>query len=369
MVDPRVEKLAKLCVQYSVEVKPKKKVLIQGSPQAFPLLNEIYKECLLSGAYPLIIPTLHVEYTFYKYAKEHQLTYVSPFERFIVENIDVQIVVWCQPNPKELTNIDPSKIRTRRASRRELMEIFFRREAEGKFKWVGLPYPINAQAQEAAMSIAEYEDFVYSSCLVDRKDPIAEWKKISKEQENICDFLNKASKIRMVGEDTDLTFSVKGRQWINCSGQKNMPDGEVFTGPVENSVNGMVRFTFPGIYSGREVEDIRLTFEAGRVVGASAAKGDELLQQLLKVDGADRIGEAAIGTNYGITRFTKNMLFDEKMGGTIHMALGASIPESGGLNKSAIHWDILKDMKNGGEIYADDELFYKNGKFLNIPFE
>jgi aminopeptidase len=214
------------------------------------------------------------------------------------------------------------------------------------------------------MSLTEYEDFVYASCLINKKDPIAEWKKIRKEQERICNFLNKASKIRIVGEDTDLTFDAKGRKWMNCSGDKNMPDGEVFTGPVENSVNGRIRFTYPGIYMGREVEDISLVFKKGKVTRASAAKGENLLKELIKIKGADRLGEAAIGTNYGITRFTKNMLFDEKMGGTIHMALGNAYPETGALNKSAIHWDILKDMKKNAEIYADNELFYKNGKFL-----
>jgi len=364
MVDQRIEKLAELCVHYSVDVKPKEKVLIQGSESAFPLINEIYKECLLSDAYPLIIPKLDVEYTFFKYAKEHQLKFVSPLTKFMVKNMDVLIGISCEPSPKRLTNIDPAKIKMRASSRREIMEEFFRRIAEGKLKWTGLPYPIAAQAQEASMSLAEYEDFVYSSCLVDKEDPIAEWKKIHKQQEKICEFLNQAKEIRIVGEDTDLTFNVKDRKWINCSGEENMPDGEVFTAPLENSANGTIRFTFPGIIYGKEVEDIKLSFKDGKVVKASAAKGDELLQQLLKIEGADRIGEAAIGTNYAITRFTKNMLFDEKMGGTIHMALGASIPESGGLNKSAIHWDILKDMKKDGEIFADGKLFYKNGKFL-----
>ena len=364
MVDPRIEKLAKLCVHYSVDLKPKEKVLIQGSESAFSLINEIYKECLLSDTHPLIIPRLDVEYTYFKYAREHQLTFVSPFEKFVVENIDVLIDIFCEPNPKRLSNIDPAKIKMHRASRRELMEIFLRREAEGKWRWTGLPYPIDAQAQEAAMSLAEYENFVYSSCLVDKEDPIAEWKKIRQQQQKICEFLNQASEIRIVGEDTDLTFNVKGRKWINCSGEKNMPDGEVFTGPIENSANGTIRFTFPGVYLGREVEDIALTFKDGKVVKASATKGDELLQQLLKIEGANRIGEAAIGTNYGITRFTKSMLFDEKMVGTIHIALGFSMPESKGVNKSAIHWDILKDMKKDGEIYADNKLFYKNSKFL-----
>jgi len=365
MVDQRIEKLAKLCVHYSVDVKPKEIVLIQGSELAFPLMHELYKECLLSDAYPMMIPSLDIQYTFLKYAKEHQLKFVSPVDKFINETVDVSISIFCDPNPKRLTNIDPAKIRMRSASRREISDILFKREAEGKWRWTGLPHPISAEAQEAGMALPEYEDFVYSSCLVDRNDPIAEWKKIQKNQEKICKFLNQTEEIHVVGEDTDLAFNVKGRKWINCSGQKNMPDGEVFTAPVENSTDGTVRFTFPGIFSGREIEDINLTFKAGKVVKASAAKGDDLLHELLKIEGADRLGETAIGTNYGITRFTKSMLFDEKMGGTIHMALGLNpIPATGGLNKSALHWDILKDMKKGGEIYADGKLFYKNGKFL-----
>ncbi len=363
MVDPRLEKLAKLCVQYSSCIQPREEVLIRGSEQAFPLINEIYKECLLGDAYPMIMPNLDVQYTFFKYAKEHQLKFVSKIHKFIYENIDVVISISCNPNPKNLTNISPEKIKKNVASARELKAIFSQRAAEEKLKWTLLPYPIEAQAQEAAMSIKEYEDFVYSSCLVDKENPTAEWRKISKRQEKICIFLNQTNKLRIVGEDTDLTLKIKGRKWINSDGKRNMPSGEVFTAPIEKSVNGAIRFTFPGIYSGREIEDIKLTFKNGKVVKASATKGDELIQQILKIDGADRIGEAAIGTNYSITRFTKNMLFDEKMGGTIHIALGNAYPETGGLNKSAIHWDLLKDMKNS-EIYADSELFYKNGKFL-----
>jgi aminopeptidase len=328
-------------------------------------MHELYKECLLSDAYPQMMPSLDVQYTFFKHAREHQLKFVSPLDKFLAENIDVRIGIFCDPNPKRLTSIDPAKIRMRSASRREIADILLKREAEGKYRWTGLPYPIGAGAQEASMSLQEYEDFVYSSCLVDKKDPVAEWTKIKKEQDKLCRFLNKTEEIHALGEDTDLTFNVKGRKWINCSGQKNMPDGEVFTAPIEDSANGTIRFTFPGFFAGREIEDIKLTFKAGKVTKASAAKGDELLKQLLKIEGADRIGETAIGTNYNITRFTKNMLFDEKMGGTIHMALGFNpIPETGGLNKSALHWDILKDMKKGGEIYADKKLFYKNGKFL-----
>jgi len=365
MVDPRTEKLAKLCVHYCVNVKPEEKVVIQGSELAFPLINEIYKECLLSDAYPTIIANLDVQYTFFKHAKDHQLKFVSPFDRFTYENMDVWIRILGDANPKRLTNIDPEKIKMFTASRRELMEIYLKRDSEGKLRWTLLAYPINPLAQEASMSLAEYESFVYGSCLVDSEDPTAEWRRIREEQKKICEFLNEVSEIRIVGEDTDLTFNVKGRKWINCCGEKNMPDGEVFTSPIEDSANGTVRFTFPGIYSGREVEDIALRFKDGKVVEASAAKGEELLKQLLNIEGADRLGETAIGTNYNITKFTKNMLFDEKIGGTVHMALGFNpISETGGLNKSAVHWDILKDMKKDGEIYADNKLFYKNGKFL-----
>jgi len=365
MTDHRIEKLANLCVHYSVNIKPEEKVVIQGTTAAYPLIHEIYKECLLSNAYPMVLANLDLDYTFYKYAKEHQLKFVPPFARVVAEEADVRISIYCDPNPKRLTNIDPEKIRTRAAAGRELAEKFHKREAEGKFRWTILPYPVSGQAQEAAMSLTEYEDFVYSSCLVDKKDPIAEWKKIRQRQKKICRFLDEASEIRVVGEDTDLTFNVKGRKWMNCSGDKNIPDGEVFTSPIENSVDGEVRFTFPGIEFGKEVEDIALTFKKGKVVKASAAKGNDLLQQILKIEGANRLGETAVGTNYAIKRFTKNMLFDEKMGGTVHMALGDSFSYTGGLNRSAIHWDILKDMKKSGEIYADGKLFYKNGMFLN----
>ena len=269
MVDQRVEKLAKLSVHYSVSVKPKEKVLIRGSELAFPLIHEIYKECLLGDAYPYILANLDVQYTFFKYAKEHQLKFVSPFEKFLTENIDVRMSVFCEPNPKGLTRIDPARIKVQTASRRELTEVFYRRVAEGKVRWTALPFPISAQAQEASMSLTEYEDFVYNSCLIDKKNPTREWKKIHEQQKKICEFLNQISEIRMVGEDTDLTLSVKGRNWINCSGRENMPDGEVFTAPTENSVNGTIRFTFPGIVSGREVEDITLAFKDGRAVKAS----------------------------------------------------------------------------------------------------
>jgi len=366
MVDPRIEKLAKLCVQYSVAVKPKDKVLIRGYDVAHPLTNEIYKECLLSDADPIALPLPDVDYTFYKYAKKHQLRddFTRSVSKFILEKIDVQITVLCNPNPKGLTGVEAARIAMNRAAWKDITELFMKRQSAGELRWTLLPYPISADAQEASMALQEYEDFVYKSCMVDKEDPVEEWKKMDADQERICKFLNKVDEIKITGEDTELAFSVKGRKWWNCGGKINMPDGEVATGPLENSANGTVRFSYPGIYSGKEVEDITLTFKDGKVTKAKAAKGNELLQEVLKIKGADRIGETAVGTNYGITRFTKKILFDEKMGGTIHMALGASYPQTGGLNKSAVHWDLLKDMKKDGEIRADGKLIYKKGKFL-----
>jgi aminopeptidase len=230
--------------------------------------------------------------------------------------------------------------------------------------WTLAPYPTQSMAQEAGMDLYSYADFVSKALMLDKDDPIAEWKKVQQDQERICDFLNKVDEIHVIGEDTDLTLSCKGRTWINCSGQKNLPDGEVFTGPVEDSVNGHIRFTYPGIYQGKEIENIYLEVNNGHVVKGTASKGQELLDQVLKVQNADMFGEFAIGTNYGITKFTKNMLFDEKIGGTLHMALGMSIAESGGKNMSGIHWDILKDMKSpGSKITADGTTVYEEGKW------
>lgn len=214
------------------------------------------------------------------------------------------------------------------------------------------------------MDLFSYTQFVEKALLLDKDDPVEEWEKIKKEQDRIVDYLNKIEKIHVIGEDTDLTLSVKGRTWTNCCGTENLPDGEVFTGPVEDSVNGHIRFTFPGIYAGNEIENIYLEFKDGEVINATADKGEELLKEILKIDGATRLGEFAVGTNYGITQFTKNMLFDEKIGGTLHSALGLGFKKTGSKNECAIHWDILKDMKlPGSQIFADDKLIYEEGKW------
>jgi len=366
MTDPRIEKLAKLTVNYSIDVKKGDNVIIRAPVASEPLALEMYREVLRAGGHPIMQSSFErVSEIFYEEAKAHQLDYMSPYKKFQYENINGLIAIMADENTRALSNVDPQKMARGAKANTELQEIFMARSAKKELKWCGLPFPTNAMAQEGSMSISEYEDFVYSACLADKRDPIAEWKKVSKTQEKMVKYLDKVEKLEFYGQDTDLKMSVKGRKWINCDGRFNMPDGEVFTGPVENSVTGQIRFTFPGIYMGKEIEDITLEFKKGKIVKASAEIGNDLLQSLISIDdGAKRLGEVAIGTNHGIKKFTKNILFDEKLGGTIHMAIGAAYPECKAKNKSAIHWDMIKDMKKGAEIIGDGETIYKNGKWL-----
>jgi aminopeptidase len=252
-----------------------------------------------------------------------------------------------------------------RAARKPLFDKMLKRISTGSLRWTGTQYPTQSAAQDAEMSIEEYRDFVFRAGLLHKKDPVAEWKEVSRRQARLVRFLNRLSAIRILGKDTDLTFSVKGRRWVNCDGHENFPDGEVFTSPVENSAEGHVRYTFPAVYGGREVEDVRLTFRKGEVVDAKAAKGGDYLDAMLESDkGARYVGELAFGTNYGIKRFTRNTLFDEKIGGTVHIAVGASLPETGGRNKSSLHWDMVCDTRKGYTVYGDGSLIHRNGRFL-----
>lgn len=366
MHDPRFEKLAKLLIEYSLQVKKGDLMIISGADVAAPLARAAYREAMKAGANVTSRVALEgLEEIFYKEASERQLTFVSPFTKYEYENATVLLSFWGGFNPKNLTGIDPKRKAAVQKARHELTKIFMERSSNGAMRWCGTMFPNQASAQEAEMSLEEYEDFVFKACFVDRPDPVGEWKRVAKEQERIVTFLNAKKTIKVEGLDTDLTLNVAGRKWINCCGQMNMPDGEVFTGPIEDSAQGTIRYTYPAIYGGREVVDVRLTFKDGKVTRAKAEKGEELLQAMIAMDeGARRIGEFAIGTNYGIQKFTKDTLFDEKIGGTIHLALGYSLPESGGVNQSGIHWDMVCDLKDGGRISADGETFYENGKFL-----
>ncbi len=366
MQDPRIEKLAGILIDYSLRVKKGDLMIIQAADVAAPLVKAAYRAAIKAGAHVTTRIALDgLDEIFYKEAGEEQLTFVSPFKRFDTEKPTVVLSLWGGFNPKDLTGVDPQRMAKKQKAHSELSRIFMERSTRGELRWCGTQFPSASGAQEAEMSLADYEDFVFRGCFADRPDPIAEWKKVAKEQERIATFLDTKKTIRVEGRDTDLKLNVAGRKWINCCGEMNMPDGEVFTGPLEDSAQGTVRFTYPAVYGGREVVDVRLTFKNGEVIEAKAEKGEDMLKTMIAMDeGSRRIGEFAIGTNYGIQRFTKDTLFDEKIGGTIHLALGYSLPESGGKNLSGIHWDMVCDLKNGGRMFADGEKFYEDGRFL-----
>lgn len=365
-MDPRVTKLATVLVHYSLDTKPGQLVRISGPAIAEPLIVEAYREILRAGAHPILRITLEgVEEIFLKEASEAQLRFVPELQRLEVEQINASLGIWANYNTRALTNVPPDRQRIRREALREVSQRFLERAAQGALRWVGTQYPTQADAQEAEMSLREYEEFVFGAGYLDRPDPVAEWRRIRERQQRIADFLATKRTLRVLAEDTDLTVGVAGRTWINAAGEHNFPDGEVFTGPEEDRTEGYIRFSFPAIYGGREVSGVRLVFERGRVVHAEATKGQEFLEQMLEVDeGARVLGEFAFGLNEQIQRFTRNILFDEKIGGTIHVALGSSYPETGGKNQSGLHWDMICDLRGGGEVYADGELVYRDGRFL-----
>ena len=367
MINSIYEKLAKIVVEYSLEVKKGHQVVIIGPTVAKELFQALNIEILKLGAHPFVLPSMEgIREIFFKYASEEQLLFVNDGEKLLYQKFDRLIQIESDYNTRKYSSVEPEKIAKFGAApkRKELIEIFEKRVTEGEIKWIIVPYPCQALAQEANMDLFSYADFVSKSLFLDKENPVEEWRKLQKEQEKIIEYLNKVEIIQIIGEDTNLALSVKGRKWKNCSGQENLPDGEIFTGPIEDSVNGTIRFTYPGIYFGQEIEDIYLEFKDGEVIKASAKKGEELLGEILKIENAKRIGEFAIGTNYGITNFTKNMLFDEKIGGTLHCALGLGFEDTGSTNKSPIHWDMLKDMKiPGSKIIADGKVIYEEGKW------
>jgi aminopeptidase len=364
MVDERISRLAQLTVEYSLGVKKGDMIGISAPAFSEPLVLELTREIVKAGGHPytrIYLP--RTQELFFKYAQDHQLDYVNPLLLDMVDKIDGYIVILSSSNRKAMANVDPAKQARAAKAQTELQKRFTARLKQG---WYALiPYPSASLAQEGNMGTEEYEEFVYSACLVDKPNPIKLWQKLSKTQAKITEYLNTKNVIRFESEDVNLTAKVTGRTWVNCDGHLNMPDGEVFTSPIEDSVEGTIRFSYPGIFMGKEVEDITLTFENGVVTKATAEKGQDLLDHILGIDeGVKRLGEIAIGTNPGITKFTKNILFDEKLTGTMHCALGNGFEEAGGKNESAIHWDLLADMSKNGKVFADDELFYKNGKFI-----
>lgn len=366
MGDPRLKKLAKLLVNYSAEVKKGDFVFVQCEDVAEPWMAEVVKEAIKAGAHVETNLTSHeVAQAKLKYSSDEQLQEENFIMKNTLERADVWLTAWGTKNTKSNANLDPKKLQLSAKGAASWRKIYSDGMGDGSLRWCGTQFPTYADAQEANMSLEEYEDFVYGAGLLDSEDPVAEWKRVSKEQEKWVKYLDNKKELHIISEGTDIKVNIDGRKWINCDGKVNFPDGEIFTCPVEDGVNGYITFSFPGIYMGKEIEGIRLEVKDGKVVKASAEKGEDLLKALLETDkGASTFGEVAIGTNYGIQKFTRNMLFDEKIGRTIHMAIGDSMPEAGGKNKSTIHWDMLCNMRNGGKVYADEELFYENGKFI-----
>ena len=365
MSDPRVLRLAETLVTYCAAIKPGDKVIVSGEVIGLPLIRETYKQAILAGG--LVVMQLEDEDSadfFLRHANDDQMAWLSPLAEWRAAESDVSIFIRGTSNTRRSSSLDPARSVQRAKAMRENGRIRSERAAAGKHRWVLTQFPTEASAQEANMSLEEYEHFVYSATFADQPDPIARWLQVRADQQKYVDWLKGKREVHARGTNIDLTVRIDDRVFINSDGRRNMPSGEIFTGPIENSATGWVRFTYPAIHGGRQVEGVELHFAEGKVIQASARKNEDyLISQLDSDPGARYLGEFAIGTNYGINRFTGNILFDEKIGGTLHMALGNSYPETGGLNHSAIHWDMICDMRQDSEIVVDDDLLYKNGQF------
>lgn len=372
-MDPRIDKLATLLVNHSLGVRPGWLVSVEGPAAASPLLLAVYREVLAAGGHPRIQVGLEESLPLLlENGTAEQISHLSSADMHLVEEFDARVRVLGSGNTRLLSGVDKGRFANYRKAHQPLLERTMERTADGDFHWVGTLYPTAAHAQEAGMSLADYEEFVWGAGHLHLDDPAAYWRDLSKAHEVLVERLSRATEMRVIAPDTDLRMSVAGRTWIGCAGELNFPDGEVFTAPVEGSVEGEIRYRTPTLYNGVLVRDIRLRFEGGRVTEASAAEGEDHLHALIDMDEGARVpGEIAIGTNYGIQRHTLNILFDEKIGGTVHMALGAGYPESGSTNKSALHWDMICDLRQGGEIQLDGETVSRDGRFtlpgLELP--
>ncbi|MFZ5878179.1 MAG: aminopeptidase [Chloroflexota bacterium] len=372
MADIRVQKFAKVLVEHSARIVPGDRVLIEATTAAEPLIRELYIQILEKGGIPhpmIALPGMmpfSQDDLYVTYAKtDAQLEFVPTFYKLAYDQFESRIRIHSATNTRGSSNLDPVKGGKRGKALSAITEAQFRRGAEGTLKWVTTQYPTEAYAQDANMSLEEYEDFVFGAVHTNEDDPIAFWQSVKDKQQVAVDYMKGKSQVILRGPNVELSLSVKGRTFMNSYGTFNMPDGEIYTGPVEDSVDGWVKFTYPANYGGVSVEDAEVTFSKGRVQKAKAGKNQDYLLKTLDSDAGSRyLGEFAIGTNFDIQRFTGQILFDEKIGGSFHIAFGAGYPETGSKNKSAIHWDMICDMRTDSEILVDGELFYKNGEFV-----
>ncbi len=330
MSDFRLQRMAQVLVRYSLGVKKGDRFAITSGPVAAPLVRELVREALRAGAHPEVLVTLpDIQEITLKEASDEQLTYIPTTRRIVIEQYEALLQILAQENTKELSGVDPARMVLVQKASEGLSETFMRRHADRSLRWSGAMYPTNAYAQDAEMSLSDFEDFVYRACFLDDADPVARWQELSQKQERLVQWLNGRHTVHLRGRDTDLTLSI------------------------------------PASFGGRSVEDVRLRFENGVVVEATAAQGQDYLDKMLAIDeGARRLGEFAFGNNPNVDRCTKNILFDEKIGGTVHLALGRSYPDTGGVNVSAIHWDMVCDLRSGSEVRVDGELFCKDGEFM-----
>ena len=368
IVDVRVRRWAETLTHFCLDVQPGDIVSINSTPLAEPLVEQVYRNVLRAGGHPLPMITLpSLSNALLEEGSDEQITWRSPVAGTLGREVDKRLNIAASPNPLALANITPQ----RQALANNPPQIGQKPKLESGTKppkqarWCGTLWPTAGYAQLAGMSLGDFEEFVFAACFLNDADPAARWRELGTQQQRYVDWLRDKHRIHVVGEDVDLSLSIEGRTFINSDGKRNFPSGEFFTGPVEDSVEGHIRFDIPSARDGRIVRDVRLQFQGGRVVEASAGEGESYFQTMLNLDeGARRLGEFAFGNNFGITRGIINTLYDEKIGGTIHMALGESYPETGGLNHSAIHWDFIRDLRKGGEVYVDDILFLKDGVFV-----
>lgn len=360
------ERLARLITHRSLNIKKGDIVQIKSETSAEPLVKAFYKEIIKLGAHPLLRFFLPESQEYMaKYADNDQLSFLPDFELKQAETMTAYIYIDSSVNTKSLTNADHSKIALMRKSALPIREIMNKRELEGVFRWSLCPYPNQSMAQDAEMSFDEYSRFVYEACKLNDDDPIKSWEKVEKEQEAIVNRMTGTKELHIIGDNTDLKLRTDGRKWENCCGYRNMPDGEVFTSPLEDSAEGFIHFDIPAVYNGVEAKNVFLRFEKGKVTEARAEKGQDFLHKMLDMDdGARFVGEIAFGLNDNISKPTKNILFDEKIGRSIHLAVGASYQEVGGKNVSALHWDLIKDMRRNAVVEADGKMIYKDGKHI-----
>ena len=366
MQDIRIERWAHTLVHYSLYLKAGETVAIYATPLAAPLVEALYHEILRVGAHPLALIDLEsLEEILLREGNETQLTHKSPMLTAVAAHCDARLFIASRSNTKALSGVKPEQVSRRRSAFRDIYEVTRKREQAGTFRWSSTLYPTSAYAQDAEMSLHDFEEFVFDVCFLNDSEPIARWKELSARQQRLVDWLVGRKEIHIIADGTDLTLSIENRTFINSDGKRNFPSGEFFTGPVEDSADGVIQFDIPASHDGRTIEGVRLVFREGKVVEASARQGQAYLEHMLEIDaGARYLGEFAFGNNARVNRSTKNVLFDEKMGGTVHLALGASYSETGGVNQSALHWDMVCDLRQRGEVWVDDVPFLKDGVIL-----